>query len=324
MDVSIIIINYKTPDLVMACVDSIYKHTTDLNFEIIVVDNGSNDGSYDQLKASLPKDAILIKSDINLGFGKANNLGVRSATGRWLFLLNSDTLLLNDAIGVLFRYIENHNDVGIVGGNLYSIDRQPSGSYCEKFDTVKSVKQESSWHEIIKSIHIRREIAKLPYDERLREQYQQHFNFSDEPKDVAYIYGTDLMISRMLFLELNGFDPDFFMYGEETELSFRVHKKGYSIRCVPEAKIMHLDGASVKRDDSFNQKQYSMRRIGTMLYFEKRFGIHAVKEYQYYQRKKLNRLLKISRIFRREKLYKLTQQQIYAFERACQGFYKKG
>ena len=325
MDVSVIIVNYKTPDLVKACVDSICKHTMDLDYEIIVVDNGSNDGSYEQLQESLSDKVILIKSTDNLGFGKANNLGACSASGNWLFLLNSDTLLLNNAISILFHYIEDHHEVGIVGGNLYSADGKPSGSYCEIFDTVESVKKQSRWYEIIRSINNRRQIAKLPAGERIRRQYQEHFNFSDVPKDVAYIYGTDLMISRELFLQIDGFDPDFFMYGEETELSFRVHKKGYCIRSIPNARIMHLDGASVKREEEFNQKQYAMRSMGSMLYFEKCFGTNAAMEYQHCKRKELSRLLKIASAFRRKKLLTLTKQQMHAFDQVCQEYsHQKG
>ena len=106
MDVSIIIVNYNTKKLIKNCINSIYKHTKDVDFEIIVSDNGSVDGSVEMIKSEFPN-VILIENNANLGFGAANNRGLKIAKGKYIFYLNSDTVLLNNAVKYFFDYWEN-------------------------------------------------------------------------------------------------------------------------------------------------------------------------------------------------------------------------
>lgn len=119
MDVSIIIVNYKTPELVVECIRSIREKTTGISYEIIIVDNDSKDNSLEIFSTELEEDIKVVVANENLGFGKANNLGAQHATGKYLFLLNSDTLLINNAIQILYQYIEKNNHIGVVGG-IYS------------------------------------------------------------------------------------------------------------------------------------------------------------------------------------------------------------
>ena len=120
MDVSIIIVNYNTKQLLADCLNSIYEQTKDINFEVIVSDNGSKDGSIEMLKADFPQ-VILIENNANLGFGAANNRGLAIAKGKYIFYLNSDTILLNNAVKYFFDYFEENGDkenIGALGGNL--------------------------------------------------------------------------------------------------------------------------------------------------------------------------------------------------------------
>lgn len=119
MDVSIIIVNYNTRQLLANCLASIFKETRDVSYEVIVVDNASSDGSRDFICLLYPQ-VIWINSGENLGFGRANNLGVKNAKGEYLFFLNSDTILLNNAIKVFWEYVHMHaNDrLGVIGGWL--------------------------------------------------------------------------------------------------------------------------------------------------------------------------------------------------------------
>lgn len=310
MDVSIIIVNYKTPELVIDCVASIKEKTLDLDYEIIVVDNASEDQSTSIIKKNLEDAVLLIESSVNLGFGKANNLGVKYASGKYVFLLNSDTLLINNAIKILFDYLEDHPDVGVVGGNLYTIGKRPSSSYCTEFDDIESVKADAKWSTIIKKIFMNRYIDKK-YSEEQKENYyyKSNFNFTDQNQKVAYIFGTDMMLAKELYENLGGFDPDFFMYAEEEELSWRITEKGYQIVNVPSAKIIHYDGASVKKNASFSARQYSMRLDGTFMYYLKRFKEQGVHDCYKYKMLKFNRILKIGKLFHRTKLVELTKQQ---------------
>ena len=120
MDVSIIIVNYNTKDLIKNCIDSIYEQTKDIKFEIIVSDNGSVDGSIEMIKSEFPN-VILIENNANLGFGTANNRGLKIAKGKYIFYLNSDTVLLNNAVKYFFDYWETSPDkdqIGALGSNL--------------------------------------------------------------------------------------------------------------------------------------------------------------------------------------------------------------
>ena len=310
MDVSIIIVNYKTPELVIDCVNSIKEKTLDLEYEIIIVDNASSDHSVSIIKENVSDEVLLIESDKNLGFGKANNLGAKYASGKYVFLLNSDTLLINNAIKILFDYLEQNPNIGIAGGNLYTMERRPSSSYCTEFDDIISVKADAKWSIIIKNIFMNRYIdRKYSGEQKERFYYKSNFNFTDQVQKVAYVFGTDMMLLRELYENVGGFDPDFFMYAEEEELSWRITQKGYQIVNVRTAKIIHYDGASVKKDASFSVRQYSMRLNGTFMYYFKRFKEQGVHECYHYKLLKFNRVLKIGKLFHRTKLVELTKQQ---------------
>ena len=323
MDVSIIIVNYKTPDLVVDCVKSIKEKTVGLTYEVIVVDNASGDQSVPLMQSTLKDEIILIESEINLGFGKANNLGVKHASGKYVFLLNSDTLLINNAIKTLFDYLESHENVGVAGGNLYTLLERPSPSHCLSFDDIESVKAASRWSAIIGKIIGNRVLDKfLSAGQKERYYYKNTFNFSEKVKRVAYIFGTDMMLSRQLYESAGGFDPDFFMYAEEEEMCWRITEKGYHIVNVPFAKIIHYDGASVKRDDSFSERQYKMRMTGTFMYYLKRFGKSGVEDCCKYKMLQLDRGLKIKKIFRRTNHIELVNKQKAALQDVYAQFLK--
>ena len=150
------------------------------------------------------------------------------------------------------------------------------------------------------------------YTEEQRRQhiYRNTFNHTDKPMEVGYIFGTDMMLSRSLYRDMKGFDPEFFMYAEEEELSWRIHQKGYKIVSVPMAKIIHLDGGTFKRDDSFNDRQFGMRMTGAMTYYKKRFGEKGLEDFYYYKSLRLKRQYKLARIMKRKLLFNLTEKQM--------------
>lgn len=244
--VSIIIVNYNTCQLLEACISSIYRHTRNLNYEIIVVDNASTDDSIDMIQREFPE-VKLISSPTNLGFGQANNLGVKQSQGKYLFFLNSDTLLIHNAIEILYQFMIKNPKAGICGGNLYTQQMQPAHS----FYYLPSV-----WKEF-KSLYCKSDITK-------------NHNFTQHPLIVDYITGADLMIAKDLFIKSGGFDPAFFMYYEESELAWRIQKAGYLIYSVPQAKIIHLQGMSSPAKKILNTHfMYSK-----FIYFDKIYGPH--------------------------------------------------
>lgn len=248
--VSVIIVNYNTPFLLKDCIRSIYTHTRDLHFEIIVVDNASDVNPAELLQEEFPNVKFII-SLVNLGFGKANNLGVEQAGGEFLFFLNSDTILLNDAISILYNFISKNSSVGICGANLYDENNNPNQSYFNFPSFCEDLR------------------IFLP-PQYIIPQISQLHNFSNQNRRVDCISGADLMISKELFMTVGGFDPDFFMYYEETELTYRVKMKGYTAYSIPQAKIIHYHGMSttVKGEDlkSWAKQEFLFSRF---LYFKK-------------------------------------------------------
>lgn len=232
MDVSIIIVNYKTSGLIRNCVRSIMDKTHGLTYEVIIVDNNSESN----FKETILEDIAEDKSDLlrfialpeNIGFGRANNEGVKVANGRNIFFLNPDTLLINNAIEILSSFLDNHPKVGACGGNLINGENKPSisfkrylpGIFWELDDLLNTIPQ------------------KIIYGK------SKIYNFSGKPINVGFISGADLMVKKEVLDSVGVFSPDFFMYFEETDLCTRIKKAGWKIMNVPEAKICHLESKS--------------------------------------------------------------------------------
>lgn len=239
MDVSVIIVNYNTKDILADCLLSIREKTSGVEYEVIVVDNDSKDGSQQLLKEQFPW-IKLIEIKENLGFGKANNLGMNNALGKYFFLLNSDTLLVNNAIKEFFDYAEANPGFGALGSVLLGQDMQPCHSY-GKFPTpVRTLKNV---------------VAK--YLRFLKEKKHLHPDLITKPLEVEYITGADLWISRKVFEETGGFDPEYFMYFEESDWQFRMNKLGLKRIVIPGPKIIHLEGGS----DSSKSHIWSATRL---------------------------------------------------------------
>ena len=321
MDVSIIIVNFRTPQLVIECIESVYEKTEGISFEIIVVENGSGDNSSEIIRKQLGTRVKLIVSSENLGFGRANNLGAKYAQGEYLFLLNSDTILVNNAIKILFEFAKATSKVGVVGGNLLTSNMKASPSYCLEFDNINKVKKNAKWLVILFNrikISIKGKIGR-----NVANTLGQVYNFGNEAIKVAYIFGADMMLPRKIFSDMGGFDSDFFMYGEEQDLSWRIKEAGYQIWNVPEAKIIHMDGASMKKEASFNTKQYKMRMNGKMVYFYKRHGKNGSKRFYEYKMLEFNRTMLVAKVLKRRQLYELTEKQKICLEETYRAFLNK-
>lgn len=254
MDVSIIIVNYNTRELTIQCLRSIYEQTTGLEFEVIVVDNASTDNSCTSIKTNFPN-VFLIESDENLGFGKANNLGANIAKGKYLFFLNSDTILLNNSIYILFQFNEiygNKLNIGVSGGILLDENRIETGSFGPlptKMNTLKLI------------------LGFLPRFTKMTPIELTYFQ-TNEYLEVGYITGADMFISKFVFQNIGSFDPIFFMYYEETDLQLRLKNKNFRNYIVDKTQIVHLEGASLKQANYNNKKRLIVTK--SMFYFFKK------------------------------------------------------
>lgn len=261
MDISVIIVNYNTQTLTLQCLESVFKHTNGVQFEVILVDNGSSDDTVIFVKQKFPK-TLIIETNENLGFGRANNLGAKKAKGKYLFFLNSDTILLNNSIKYFFDFFENYplNKVGAAGSLLLDKDLKPthsSGSFPLKTNTLK--------------------VTFLGYFDKtyfFRNHRKEKLAFGKETFfNVDYITGADLYIPHEIFDQVGGFDSTFFMYYEDTDLQKRLKKLELKRIIIDGPKIIHLEGGS----NSFSIVSAQKRILVTkslFQYFKKHSIIH--------------------------------------------------
>lgn len=255
MFVSIIIVNYNTLLLTKNCIESIIAKTFGVEYEIILVDNASSDGSQE----FFANDAIIkfIEAGRNLGFGKANNLGVQQAKGDYIFFLNSDTLLLNNAIYEMWRYCEEHKEDNI--GGLGCILCDGNNQRCHSYAKL------NTWKDIVKSYFI------APFCKSKAKEIMA-MDAEDESKDafeVGYVTGADLFVPRKVLEECGCFDLDFFMYSEESEMQWRFRKHGYHNVIIKSPKIMHLEGMSQAKRKSPTMRKIMMTQSSLYLYVKK-------------------------------------------------------
>lgn len=258
MDVSVIIVNYNTKALLANCLNSIVSQTFNVEYEIIVVDNNSSEPLQDLLEDRFPY-VKLIQSEINLGFGKANNLGAKSAKGNYLFFLNSDTVLLNNAIKLFFDFMINYEEnfkIGALGCWLEDNNGAITNSY-GFFPTVKNEFKYLSG----------KTLEKLGLKKKCKNQ--------NKSTEVDFITGADIFISYDVFKELNGFDPKFFMYYEETDLQKRMALNHLKRLIIPMPRIIHLEGGSTGAGKKINYQALMMSQESLNYYIKKHFtGIH--------------------------------------------------
>ena len=255
MDVSIIIVNYNTKKLLQNCIQSIFEKTVNLSFEVIVIDNASSDGSQEMVINYFPK-VVLLASQENMGFGKANNLGVTMSNGNYLFFLNSDTLLLNNAVKIFYDFFESNNNKGfsIAGSVLLDSDLVPvhsSGCFPSQYSVLKEV--------FCNYVNVGKYFKSI--QERL-------FFDDDDCFEVDYITGANLFIKKNVFNLVGGFDPDFFMYYEDTDIQKRMQKLELKRILINGPKIIHLEGGS-NSFPVFSAKRRIMVTNSLYKYFKK-------------------------------------------------------
>lgn len=235
MDVSIIIVNYNTKQLTMDCINSVFDQTKDVSFEIILVDNASVDGS----KKLFEKDSRIkyIYSNQNVGFGRANNIGFEQAKGKYVFLLNSDTLFLNNSIKYFFDFMEKSDDsIACCGTLLKNAQMERIHSFGD-LHTIKNAIQEWVLWPIAVHLHLPWKIVK--YDNPMQE--------SEDSFKVGFVTGADLFVRKCVAEKYGLFDPCYFMYSEDMDLQCRYKEHGYSSYIIHGPEIVHLVGRSDKK-----------------------------------------------------------------------------
>ncbi|MEO6719860.1 MAG: glycosyltransferase family 2 protein [Ferruginibacter sp.] len=269
MDLSIIIVNYKSAQLVLDCIESINKETASISFEIIVVDNGSNDNSKEIITGKYPA-VIWIDMGYNSGFARANNAGMEISRGNYILLLNSDTIILDRAIEKSLALLQRHPEAAGCGVQLLNTD----GST-----------QISGAHVIKGGLNT---LLQLPYLGALIRYLGYRFKSTipsvqtiTETIEVDWVVGAFIMIKKEVLTKSGLFDNDFFMYSEEMEWCGRLRKHG-KLLLFAEPKVIHIQGGTSSNfydnSDSANGKNLwdSKGRqiiVSNMLRIRKQFGI---------------------------------------------------
>ena len=243
IDLSIIIINYKTPEITCNCINSIYQYEPDLNFEIIVVDNFSNDNSKELILKNYSQ-VSYIQMEYNSGFSRANNVGIKNSNGNYILFLNSDTLIYKkNSIKKCLSYYrtkEAVNNVGLLGCKLLNTDKTLQYSSFKKFYSITDELKNNPLY--IKIFDDKRK-SKLKTENKLNISHKETHN-------TSWLCGAFLMTKKSIIIENNlFFDEDFFLYSEDVELSNRFIKKNLKNIFYSDISIIHLSGKSSAKSE---------------------------------------------------------------------------
>jgi GT2 family glycosyltransferase len=235
VELSVICVNWNSVDYLQECITSIYEHTRDMSFEIIVVDNASPDGGVDALKTRFPE-IVTIESKKNLGFAGANNIGFHSSVGSYVLFLNPDTRLVGPALNILVEQIKSLPDAGIVGCKLLNTDLSVQITAIQKFPTILN--------QLLDAEYLQRRWPECPLWE-IGPLFTDHVKL----RRVEVISGACMLMKREVFQQVGMFSEDYFMYAEDIDLNYKVDHAGFKNYYVGEARIVHHGGKSSGRQN---------------------------------------------------------------------------
>lgn len=228
MYISFVIVNRNTKEILLDCIKSIYATVPPLTFEILLVDNGSSDGSLDSVREAFPE-VVCLANDRNLGFAKANNQAIRRAAGTYLVLLNTDTVLTDSAIADITSFMDAHPEVAICGGQLLNSDGTLQNSIAN-YPTLAT--------ELLNKSILRRLFP---------QRYPGKEARFDSPVDVESIIGACMVVSKRAVEQVGMLDEDFFFFFEETAWCLEMKRHGWRVMFHPTARIYHLQGGTARR-----------------------------------------------------------------------------
>lgn len=273
--ISIIMVNYNTKQMSLNGIESITSEN--YNREIILVDNASIDGSKEFFENLDIQNFKYIYNHKNLGFGKANNIGFKYSSGEYIYILNNDTLLHTQNIeNIVLEKFRKYDNVGILATKVQYEDGtlQPN---VQNFTSLKVV--------LLRLLRVGQLVRNnklllqffiwLPIKPNFIKVYLDNFNKERNEQLVDWASGCSLIIKREVYEKLGGFDESFFMYTEDEELCFRVHKLGYKILYTPDILITHFEGKS-NTNKSINEFLVKTKVESEFLYFKKHFANKVV------------------------------------------------
>ncbi|MFQ5514522.1 MAG: glycosyltransferase family 2 protein [Myxococcota bacterium] len=228
LDLSIVIVAWNVRDLVLDCLASIRDAQLELGYEVIVVDNGSGDGTVSAVRRQFPE-AQVIALPRNIGFAAGNNQGLLKANGRYALLLNSDTIVLSGALERCVRYLDDHPEVAVVGPQLLNPDRSKQNCIHSSPTLLSEIVSQS----ILRRLFPRRYPSK-------RVSYTA-------PIEVEAVLGACLFVRHEVITQIGPIDEDYFFFLEETDWCHRMRQCGWKVVHLPDAHVIHLYGESTKK-----------------------------------------------------------------------------
>lgn len=243
IDISIVIVNYNVKDFLQDCINSIYKSVFNGSFEIIVVDNNSSDDSVEELSKSFP-DVKFIQLNENLGFSKANNIGFKNSSGEYVLILNPDTILYSDTLQKSFDFFKSKNDIGALGCKVLNEDLSFQLACRRSFPTP--------WNSFCKLFGLQ----KIFPNSKIFSNYNLMYKDINETYEVDALIGAFIFTKKSILEEINGFDEEYFMYGEDLDLCFKIKETNYKIYYFHETSIIHYKGESTKRSNINEVKHF--------------------------------------------------------------------
>jgi len=269
IDLSISVVSYNTKGFVKNCLNSIYQYTRGIKFEVILVDNGSTDGSIEMFKREFPQ-VKLIENGENLGFARANNQAFNRSKGRFFLLLNSDTKVLPHSIERMVEFMDLHSDVGAVGCKQI----HPDGSIQPTL-TIALNMWTNLWLIFLRLFQLRRVVSNsrqanfmVNYLGRILgrtvSSYLKHYSDDKRmPYEVDWVSGTCLLVRRDTINEVGLLDENFFMYTEDVDWCLRMKRKGWKIYFLPGNKVIHY----VRQSSKGEFGNFSPQRFKSIYYF---------------------------------------------------------
>ena len=250
-DMSIVLVCWNNKAYLDPCLKSLYDGGLRSTFDVVVVDNGSTDGSQQMLAEKYP-DVRVIQNKGNVGLGKASNQGIEATNGRHVLLLNNDTIVNGPSLDMLVEFLDAHPEAGAVAGKLLN----PDGSFQSGYAPFSTLTEE-----FLIATHI---------GELLWPGYPSHGD-SNEIKTTGWLSSACLLVRRSALDRVGLLDEGYFIYGDEADLQYRLNKAGWKVYFLPSSTIIHFGGRSMDR-----WKRRKMVYRGKMLFYKKNYGFLSI------------------------------------------------
>jgi GT2 family glycosyltransferase len=245
-DISIILVCWNNKQYLRPCLDSLYGAGLKSKFDVVVVDNGSTDGSQEMLRQKFPQVRI-IQNDYNVGLGRASNQGIETTCGRYILLLNNDTLVNGPSLDRMVEFLDAHPEAGAVGGKLLNPDLSFQAGYAD-FSTLAE--------EFLIATHL---------GELIWDGYPSHGDV-DGAKEVGWLSSACLLLRREALDQVGLLDETYFIYGDEADLQYRLNQASWKVHYLPSATTVHYGGRSMDR-----WRRRKMVYRGKMLFYQKNY-----------------------------------------------------